>query len=134
MQKEFLEFIKKHHVLNICACEDNTSWSASCFYSFLEKDNLFIFASDKKTKHIQMIEKNPNISGTITLETNKIGLIQGIQFSGFVEPASTKSKMHYLKTFPYAIALNPILWEIKITYAKLTDNILGFGHKLEFKG
>lgn len=134
MQKEFVDFIKEHHVLTLCTCKDNISWCASCFYVYYEEDNLFIFASDKKTKHTKLMIENPNISGTIALETKEIGLIQGMQFSGVVSKASSDSKKLYLKTYPYAIALIPTLWQIKINYAKLTNNRLGFGKKLEFKG
>lgn len=132
MQKEFFEFIKEHHVLNICTCKDNTSWCASCFYVFDEENCLFVFSSDKKTKHAKIMNENPNISGTIALETKEIGLIQGMQFSGIVSKANSNSKKLYLKTYPYAAVLVPTLWQIKIVYAKLTNNRLGFGKKLEF--
>ncbi|MDR1976341.1 MAG: pyridoxamine 5'-phosphate oxidase family protein [Campylobacteraceae bacterium] len=131
MSEEFLAFIKKHHVLNLCTCVDNTSWSSSCFYAF--DGSVFIFASDNKTRHMQNIAKNPSISGTIALETKEVGLIQGIQFEGVVKKASAVAKKCYFKTYPFSRALFPTLWEIEITYAKLTDNRLGFGKKLEFR-
>ncbi|MFV0482445.1 MAG: pyridoxamine 5'-phosphate oxidase family protein [Campylobacteraceae bacterium] len=133
MQKEFLDLIKEHHVLNLSTCKDNEPWSASCFYAFNEEENYFVFASSKDTKHIQNIEGNPNVSGTITLETKEVGLIQGLQFSGSVKEASSTAKKLYFKTYPYAIAMLPTLWELKVSYAKLTNNRLGFGKKLEFK-
>ena len=39
-------------------------------------------------------------------------------------------KKLYFKAFPYAIAMNPALWQIKIDYFKMTDNKLGFGKKI----
>ncbi|MDR0761635.1 MAG: pyridoxamine 5'-phosphate oxidase family protein [Campylobacteraceae bacterium] len=133
MNQEFITFIKEHHVLNISSHEDGKTWSASCFYAFLEKDSTFVFASDKKTRHMQNIAKNPLVSGTITLETKEIGLIRGIQFEGSVKKASLKAKKAYLLSYPFAAALAPSLWELEITYAKLTDNRLGFGKKIEYR-
>ncbi|MDR1007528.1 MAG: pyridoxamine 5'-phosphate oxidase family protein [Campylobacteraceae bacterium] len=131
MGEEFESFIGKHHILNLCTCCDSLSWSSSCFYAF--NGNCFIFASDKKTRHMQNIAKNPFVSGTIALETKEVGLIQGLQFEGSVKKASISSKKFYFKIYPFARALFPMLWEIDISYAKLTDNRLGFGKKLEWK-
>jgi uncharacterized protein YhbP (UPF0306 family) len=133
MNQEFIAFIKEHHVLNISSCEDGKTWTASCFYAFLEADGAFVFASDKKTRHMQNIAQNPFVSGTIALETKEVGLIQGLQFEGKVKKASLKAKKKYLFSYPFAAALIPSLWQIEITYAKLTDNRLGFGRKLEFR-
>lgn len=134
MQKEIIDFIEEHHVLNISTCKNNISWCASCFYAFNKENNSFIFASDKKTKHALYMQDNPKISGTIYLETKEIGLIKGLQFSGIANQASSRAKKIYFKTYPYALAMLPTLWEIKIDYAKFTNNCLGFGNKLEFKG
>lgn len=133
MQKEFVDFIKKHHVFSLATCEDNISWSASCFYAYDEIDNVFVFSSALDTKHAKMMIKNPNVSGTIALETKEVGKIEGLQFSGMVSKADANSKKLYLKTYPFALALKPKLWQIKIVYAKLTDNRLFFGKKLEFQ-
>ncbi|MDR1460737.1 MAG: pyridoxamine 5'-phosphate oxidase family protein [Campylobacteraceae bacterium] len=133
MNKEFIKFIEEHHVLHVSSCENEKTWSASCFYLFLENINTFVFASDKKTRHMQNIIKNPFVSGTIALETKEIGLIQGLQFEGVVKKASLKAKKAYFLSYPFAVTLIPSLWELEISYAKLTDNRLGFGKKLEFR-
>ena len=39
-------------------------------------------------------------------------------------------KKLYFKAFPYALALSPKLWQIKVNYFKMTDNRLGFGKKI----
>jgi len=36
----------------------------------------------------------------------------------------------YFKSFPYAVAMNPKPWQIKVNYFKMTDNKLGFGKKI----
>ncbi|MDR2100265.1 MAG: pyridoxamine 5'-phosphate oxidase family protein [Campylobacteraceae bacterium] len=130
MNQELITFIKEHHILNISSYEEGKTWSASCFYAFYE--DIFVFASDKNTRHMKNIVKNPFVSGTITLETKEVGLIRGLQFEGEVKKASRKAKKTYLLLYPFAAALMPPLWQIDITYAKFTDNRLGFGKKLEW--
>ena len=62
-----------------------------------------------------------------------IGKIRGLQFSGIVKKSTTIEKALYLKTFPYALALNPTLWTLHVEHLKFTDNRLGFGKKLIYK-
>ncbi|MDR2080271.1 MAG: pyridoxamine 5'-phosphate oxidase family protein [Campylobacteraceae bacterium] len=133
MNQEIITFIKEHHIVNISSCEEGKTWSASCFYAFLEEKRAFVFASDKNTRHMKNIAKNPFVSGTITLETKEVGLIRGLQLEGSVKKASMSGKKLYFQTYPFALALFPTLWEINITYAKFTDNRLGFGKKIEYK-
>lgn len=131
--KKILEFINEHHLLCISTCKDNFPHSASCFYAFNEDKFNFIIASSESTKHIMHLKQNPNYSAVIALETNEIGKIRGLQFYGTIEKASIKEKAFYLKTFPYALALNPTLWTLHVKELKFTDNRLGFGKKLSYK-
>jgi len=131
--KKLIEFINEHHQLCLCTCKDNLPYSASCYYAFFEDEMRFIIASDKKTQHMKNLKENPNFSGTIALETDEIGKIRGIQFRGIINSATAKEKALYLKTYPYAIALNPTLWSLHVEYIKFTDNRLGFGKKKEYK-
>ena len=67
--------------------------------------------------------------GTVHLETDVIGKIQGVQFKGKMLESRDVRKV-YLKRFPYALALNPTLWSIEVSSFKMTDNRLGFGKKI----
>ncbi|MFT5660546.1 MAG: hypothetical protein ACI9TV_001188 [Sulfurimonas sp.] len=88
-------------------------------------------ASSDDTTHIKHTKKNNSVAGNILLETKTVGKIQGVQFSGSIILLEEKSLAnHYFKDFPYALALNPKLWQIKVTSFKMTDNRLGFGKKL----
>ena len=131
--KKILEFIKEHHLLSLSTCKDNLPHSANCFYAFDKNKFNFIIASDESTRHMKELHVNPNFSATIALETNEIGKIRGLQFSGVVNKASPSEKLLYIKTFPYALALNPTLWTLHVKNLKFTDNRLGFGKKLIFK-
>jgi uncharacterized protein YhbP (UPF0306 family) len=129
-----IAFIKNHHVLTLATCSGSTPYCSNMFYALLEEEFCLIFTSDKKTRHIMEFTQNPIVAGSIVLETETAGKIQGLQFCGkMMEPSGklkTKVITAYLKRFPYAILSGTPLWLIEITYTKFTDNRLGFGKKL----
>jgi len=141
----FEAFIREHHILTLATCKDNIPQCATLFFvydalhpkstsSSLTAHVSFIVASDTKTEHIQNLLANENVAGTIALETKSIGKIQGIQFQAKMSLSEDlEDKKQYFKAFPYALAMNPTLWKIKISSMKLTDNRLGFGTKLIWK-
>lgn len=132
MEKIFTDFLSSHHLLHLAVLEQEIPWSATLFYAFDPSSCELIVATDPKTRHGQSALRNPKVAGSIALETEEIGRIQGVQFSGRWQKANQEAKKLYFKRFPYARILHPQLWSIEITYAKLTDNRLGFGTKLEF--
>ncbi len=127
--EKIISFLEKHHTLSLATCRDGELSSCTLFYAYDKQDNSFIVASDTKTEHIQNILLNPKVSGTVHLETDLVGKIQGVQFKGEMVLCKDE-KRTYLKRFPYALAMNPTLWSIKVEYFKMTDNNLGFGKKL----
>ena len=132
--EKIVNFIKEHHVMSLATSADSELSVCNLFYAFDAKEVSFVVASSDETTHIQHILKNPNIAGTIVLETKTIGKIQGLQFSGTFSLLEDDSlKKLYFKTFPYALAMSPKLWKINIEYFKMTDNNLGFGKKIILK-
>jgi hypothetical protein len=134
IDKSITKFIQQHHVLTLATSSENTSWCCSCFYVYLEEQNIFVLLSDTGTKHVEYMQKQKRVAGAIALETKIIGKIQGIQFTGDIEELkgeeSKIAKHAYLKAFPYAIFKKTLVWGLKINYLKMTDNRLGFGKKL----
>jgi len=129
--KKIEEFISLHHVLTLSTSKDNTPYSSSAFYAYDNNTKTFIIASEEKTTHIQHILLNPIVSLNIHLETTKIGKIQGLQIKAKAKKLEDKTlKNIYFKAFPYALTLNPTLWQIKPFWFKYTDNRLGFGKKI----
>jgi len=124
-------FLQEHHVLSLATMANEDISVCNLFYTFDKTSVSFIVASDSKTVHIQHIQQNTNIAGSVVLETKTVGKIQGIQFQGNMELLKDKtlSKL-YFKNFPYAKALLPTLYKITIQKFKMTDNTLGFGKKL----
>jgi|TARA_B110001454_G_scaffold77471_1_gene75008 hypothetical protein len=134
IDKRIIDFIKAHHLLTLATSKDNTPYCANCFYVYDEKKNWLIFSSDTKTRHAQDFIANPNVAGTIALETKEISKIQGVQLLGTIlelrEEELKIAKTKYLKAFPYAEKMKAQLWAMQLTFIKMTYNKLGFGKKL----
>ena len=128
------EFINKHHVLTLATSRNNIPYSANCFYVYFEDENMLVFTSDHETKHAQDALIQNIVGGSIVLETNVIGKIQGVQFQGkMYEPKNEllkRVKARYLKRFPVAMLMKTNLWVVEFSFLKFTDNRLGFGKKL----
>ncbi len=124
-------FINEHHVLSLATIQDETPQCSNLFYAYDTQTQSFIVASEDKTQHIKNVLNNPKVAGTIVLETSSVGKIQGLQFSAQMSKSEDKREYNlYIKCFPYALALSPVLWKIELQTMKLTDNRLGFGKKL----
>ena len=138
MDRRIVKFIKKHHVLTVATCVDNKPWTANFFYAYMEEENCFVFTTDDDTRHGKEFDANPGVAGSVVLETKIIGKIRGLQFEGEVskpdEELYGKVRKAYLKRFPVAMLMETNLWVLKITHAKLTDNRLGFGKKVKYRG
>ena len=126
-------FLSKHHLLSLATSVDNLPQSASLFYAYNSEEVTFIVASDTKTEHIKNVLANNTVSGTVALETDEVGKIEGIQFKAKMYMISDKEGSLYFKAFPFAKVMNPQLWRIEVTDIKLTDNRLGFGTKLNWQ-
>lgn len=125
-------FISAHHVMTLATSYDNIPQSCNLFYTYLPEKQLFVVASDPKTEHMQNVLINPNIAGSIVLETKAIGKIEGLQFKGLMSEADKSLGKYYFEAFPYARVMAPTLWVITLETMKLTDNRLGFGKKLNW--
>jgi len=134
VDSRIIKFFRKHHVLTIATTVDNEPWCANCFYVYLEEENALVFTTDIDTRHGKELIKNPNVAGSVVLETMVIGKIRGVQFQGIVsEPEGellSKAKWAYLKKFPPAALMDTHLWIVRLTLIKMTDNRLWFGKKM----
>ncbi|MEK6658764.1 MAG: pyridoxamine 5'-phosphate oxidase family protein [Campylobacterota bacterium] len=129
--KKIDSFLQKHHVLTLATADVQELSACNLFYAFDIEKIAFVVASSDDTTHIKNITKNPKVAGAVVLETKIVGKIEGIQFRGdFLLLEDAELKKLYFKNFPYALAMNPKLWQIKINYFKLTDNTIGFGKKI----
>lgn len=128
-----VSFLNEHHVVNL-ATTGSRLWCCSLFYALDAENGRLIVASDPGTEHMQNVLACEKVAGTIVLETEEIGKIQGVQWSGKMQRLSDKTgEQIYFERFSYARAMMPKLWEIQLEEAKLTDNRFGFGKKLIWK-
>jgi uncharacterized protein len=131
--------ILDHHVLTLAVSSGNNPYCASCFYIYMEEQNLFVFTSDHETRHIRDVVEGENyrVAGAIALETKMVGKIRGIQFTGQLRELKGKeretAKRAYLAKFPIARFAKLHLWGVEPDLLKMTDNRLGFGKKLTWK-
>lgn len=132
MPEAMVSFLRAQHVLHLATTHENRPWVATCFYAFDAKEAIFVIASNTNTRHIKEALENAHVAGTVALQTKEVGRIMGVQFEGELEAATGKDKRRYFKAYPFALAMVPTLWRIRITSAKLTNNRLGFGHKEYF--
>ena len=134
VDKRIVEFIDKHHVLTLATTKNNVPYCANCFYVYYPEENMLVFTTDHNTKHAKDALKQNIVAGSIVLETNVVGKIQGLQFQGkMFEPDDAllkKIKKQYLKRFPVAMLMKTNLWVVELNFLKFTDNRLGFGKKL----
>ena len=132
--KKITGFIREHHVLTLATAIDSLPYCCSCFYVYLEQENMFVFTSDQGTRHVADIEKNKQVAGAIALETSIVGKIRGLQFTGIIKELKGDelklAKKAYVKKFPVARLVKLNLWGLTPNFMKLTDNRLGFGKKL----
>ncbi len=135
--KRIVDFLHSHHVLTLATVHDNRPWCSQCFYAYVDHLYGLVFTSDKTTRHITEALAQPDVAGSIALETKTIGKIQGIQLEGRLVEAEgdllKEVKMVYLKRFPFAILATTQLWFLELYTIKMTDNRLGFGKKLYWK-
>ena len=136
LDEKIIKFIKKHHIFTLATSAENIPYCCTCFYAFDINSCALIFTSEKQTRHYKEMLEVKYVSGAIALETNIIGKIQGIQFTGSAklieEDEIAPAKKIYIKRFPYALPFisSCEFWSLSLEFIKMTDNKLGFGKKL----
>ncbi|HQQ95583.1 MAG TPA: hypothetical protein PLQ93_13595 [Bacteroidia bacterium] len=136
MDKTISEFISEHQIASLCVA-DTKPYCFIVFYTFMPEYNLLLFKSQLSTRHAQILQNKPFISGTILPDNNSLLKVKGLQFCGELTPhpalhALSANAKYYL-TYPMGIAIPGQIWQVEIREAKLTDNGVHFGYKLNWK-
>lgn len=134
IDKRIIRFLQKHHVFTLATSQNNEPYVCTCFYVYLEEENLLVFTSDYSTRHVRELENQPRVAGAVALETMVTGRIQGIQLTGFCilleGDLLASARAAYHKRFPVSLLMDLTLWSLAPDYIKMTHNNLGFGKKL----
>lgn len=98
-----------------------------------------VFASSPTSAHGRHLGDGPTtVAAALYLESHDFAELRGVQLRGEVVPtASPAARTAYLERHPGAGPLlqagaRERLYALAITWAKLTDNRLGFGYKREW--
>lgn len=138
-------FISRHRVLTLATTSGGELWCCNLFYAILPPGTqgftggALVFTSPETTRHAAMFTDNPDVAGSIVLESKVVARLQGLQLQGTVHPVgatagilAAAAKSAYLKRYPFAALMLSDLWVLEITRLKYTDNTLGFGTKLHW--
>ncbi len=132
MQRKIASFLRSQTIFTLATHSANEPYCASCFYAFDEEDIALIFASDPDTRHMREAINRPRCAGNVYLCTDNVAKIQGVQLLGKVRAADERQCRLYFEAFPIARTMRPKIWAFVIEWAKMTDNTLGFGHKISW--
>lgn len=134
MDIRIVEFIKAHHVLALATQDESGPYICSCFYTYMDQEQLLVFTSEARTRHAVQMDGQARVAAAVALETTMVGKIQGVQITGqarLLEGAlKEQARKAYLKQFPVARLSNLHLWGLEPEFIKMTHNQLGFGKKL----
>jgi len=129
-----LRYVKKQHVLSLCAASADDMWCANCFYVFDDARMALWLMTESATRHGQLMQHHSRVAGTINGQPKSVLLIKGVQYRGRIQLLSgeveAQARKAYQKRFPVAKKVSAPLWEITLDELKMTDNALGFGKKI----
>ena len=129
-----IRYLKKQHVLSLCAHHGDDMWCASCFYVFDETRMAFWLMTEPATRHGALMQRNPQVAGSINGQPKSVLLIKGVQYRGRIQLTDeARARQAYQKRFPVAKKVTAPLWEIVVDELKMTDNALGFGTKITWQ-
>jgi len=138
VDQKILKLIRRHHVFTLATVAEGVPWCCSCYFVYDEERNEFLFTSATDTLHGKQMLEHPEVAANLHLETMVTGKIQGLQIKGRVQllegEAAASAQWKYIKRFPIAAMMKLTLWSLKPSILKLTDNRLGIGIKLYWRG
>ena len=153
VQKNIIQMLGEHHTVTISTRDESSVWSATVFYVSDQDMNLF-FLSSEKSKHINHIQLNSEVSAAIYKDQSDWQKIKGIRLSGMVDIleglAREKAMDQYLEKYKF---LNQVIneprnkdeekigsqfisipfFKLKPSFIRIIDNEVAFGHKKEIR-
>lgn len=138
MNDKMVTFLKKQTAASIsCVNEANEPYSFSCFFAFNSRENLLYYKSSPSAYHSKILLGNPKISGTILPDKLSRFAIKGIQFIGGVldegDSLCLDASKNYHSKFPLAFAIPGMVWTIRLSELRMTDNVLGIMEKYSWQ-
>lgn len=135
MNELLIAFLKTQTCATICVIDDlRLPYCFSCYYIFDMETALLYYKSSLESYHSLLIEKNPNVAGTILPDKlNKIK-VKGVQFTGMVIDKTDQWKngafKKYHDKFPMALVRQGSIYTVQLHSIKMTDSSKLFGKKM----
>lgn len=134
---EILDFIKEQKVASLSVSVNDMPYCFNCFYAVLEKEGCLVIKSGYGAQHMDMLEKNKQVAGTIIPDQVNPALLRGIQFSGRaiadnMTLAMQAAAAYYLR-FPLSMAIPGKVWLVELTDIKFTDYTKGLNNKTSWQ-
>lgn len=130
---EMLAFLQRQFVLSLAVSFGEKSWSANCFYLFDPAQKWLVITTEDRTLHAQIMQQNPQVSGTIAYSTLNIAAIEGVQFLGRIAKISADLtpcyQQKFFEKFQSARVFQTPMWAIELDLVKYTANQPQFGTK-----
>jgi uncharacterized protein YhbP (UPF0306 family) len=130
-------FLRRNQVLSLSTLSAGGElYTTPLFYAFCEKPLQFFMVSGHCSRHVADIYVNPQVSCCIYTQGRNIVSLQGIQATGFIQPAPDQNlaeKLFFRRFFyarPFFVREKNIFMRLDIEYLKFTDNSCGFGTKI----
>lgn len=131
------DYLEQQHVVTIAGQDDTGPWAANSFYVWQRRDAAFLVLSDPKTRHGQIMAHSAIVCGTVSSQESRVSHLQGVQFVGTAKLLSAEEEKQarhdYYQRFPIARAKPLAIWSVAVDSLKMTNNRLGFGHKLNWQ-
>lgn len=138
MNEPILKFMEKQTCATVCCVNEHKNpWCFSCYYAVDSKNELLLFKSSPGSFHVDILNNNPIVAGTILPDKLNKLIVKGLQFQGCIlkkdDPLTQHAMQIYLKRHPIAVAVSGEIYCIRLDEVKFTDNALGFGKKILWK-
>ena len=131
-----MSFLVGNKIASVGCCSDNVPYCFNCFYAVLESENLLIFKSSEKSRHMNMLSLNGRVAGTVVPAQLDVMKVEGVQFEGCLHTGDylnfKAAKAYYLR-YPFAIAIPGSITVIELTSLKYTITNNGIKRKTQWQ-
>jgi uncharacterized protein YhbP (UPF0306 family) len=141
-----MRVLTERHVMALVLADQPAPYPTPLFFALAEPNSIgrhaapiLAFASDPLSHHGRLADRGPTpAAAAVYLETEQVGLLRGAQLRGsliredrWTAAGAASLRAGYLARHPIAepmlAAGRHRLYALIVTWAKLTDNRLGFG-------
>ena len=138
MNEAIINFLQEQTCATLCCTDvDGQPYCFSCYYVFDKEIELLYFKSSADAHHSVLLNKKPELAGTVLPDKLNKLMIRGIQLQGEVlphlHPWAKDASARYHKKYPMALAVKGDVYTVMLKAIKMTGSKLGFARKINWK-